>query len=631
MAKLVYFGSLLLLVFLNTASAGLVEDTTGRVSLSYERTSDGLNIQISRDGKSQLKGVIGKGRDFQSLSCAGDTHCRLSANEELSIVPMDTGYNVTWVSEDIDHTFNSCFFLEAETTNWYGGPERHNQLWPIEKMNISGSEPYVIKKNDNFAVAERYWLNSKGTYIWLSDHNPLWVEQDGNTVCYISNANSDPYVNRWRTVLTYVVYSFDDPKAAHLDAVSKYLGKPEKHPGDKMIEKPVWTTWAKYKKSIDDGVILEFAENIRNQGYEGGQLEIDDYWERCYGSQEFDETKFGNFTETIKKLHEDDWRVSIWIHPFVNDDCQNVSDVGKDSGYFVRNGANETHAVWWDGDDAHQIDFTNPEAAKWWSDRLQNLKDTYGLDSFKFDAGEIDYANQPAIYEDVESTPNILTQKYIETCVAFGDLIEVRSSFRTQRYGEFVRMIDKDSNWGLNNGLASLVTTLLQLNINGYVMVLPDMIGGNGYGDQPTGELIVRWTQANTFMPSMQFSYLPWDYEDDIAGITDIVKKYIDLHEQYAPNILKAMDKSIEDGTPVNAPIWWIDPTDATALANNNEYLLGEEILVAPILEEGATTRDVYLPKGDWQDGNDGKVYTGPTTLKDYPAPIELLPYFIKQ
>ncbi|XP_066146993.1 myogenesis-regulating glycosidase [Euwallacea fornicatus] len=631
MAKLVSFGSLLLLALLNTTSAEIVKDTTGRVTLSYERTSNGLNIQISRDGKSQLKGIIGKGRNFQNVSCTGETYCQFSVDEKLSIIPRDNGYNVTWVTEDLNHIFTSCFFLDAETTNWYGGPERHNQVWPIEKMTIDGREPYVIKKNDNFGVAERYWVNSKGTYIWLSDHNPLWVQQDSNTVCYTSDTTSGPYINRWRNVLTYVVYSFDDAKTAHLDAVSKYLGKPEKHPGDKMIEEPIWTTWAKYKKPINDASVLEFAENIRSQGYKGGQLEIDDLWERCYGSQEFDEAKFGNITETVKKLHEDNWRVSLWIHPFVNDDCQNNSDIGKESGYFVRNPANETHAVWWDGDNAHQIDFTNPEAAKWWADRVSKLKDTYGFDSFKFDGGETDYVNQPAVYKDVEITPNILNQKYIETCVTFGDLIEVRSSFRAQRYGEFIRMLDKDSVWGLDNGLASLVTTLLQLNMNGYVMVLPDMIGGNGYAQKPNGELIVRWTQANTFMPSMQFSFLPWDYENEIAGITDIIKKYVDLHKQYAPNILKAMNRSIEEGTPVNAPIWWIDPTDATALANDNEFLLGEEILVAPILTEGATTRDVYLPKGEWKDGNDGMVYTGPATLKDYSAPIEVLPYFIKQ
>jgi alpha-glucosidase (family GH31 glycosyl hydrolase) len=58
---------------------------------------------------------------------------------------------------------------------------------------------------------------------------------------------------------------------------------------------------------------------------------------------------------------------------------------------------------------------------------------------------------------------------------------------------------------------------------------------------------------------------------------------------------------------------------------------LGETILVAPIIEEGATSRDVVLPSGSWKDGNDGTVYEGPQTLKDYSAPIDVLPYFIKQ
>lgn len=61
------------------------------------------------------------------------------------------------------------------------------------------------------------------------------------------------------------------------------------------------------------------------------------------------------------------------------------------------------------------------------------------------------------------------------------------------------------------------------------------------------------------------------------------------------------------------------------------EFLLGDSILSAPVLEEGAVKRDVYLPKGVWKDGNNGKVYTGPTTIRDYPAPLDTLPYFIRQ
>lgn len=76
----------------------------------------------------------------------------------------------------------------------------------------------------------------------------------------------------------------------------------------------------------------------------------------------------------------------------------------------------------------------------------------------------------PVLSGDVEEAPNLLTADYVRACATFGDLIEVRSGFRTQDLPVFVRMIDKDSTWGVNNGLYTLVTTLLQMNLNGYTM-----------------------------------------------------------------------------------------------------------------------------------------------------------------
>ena len=81
-------------------------------------------------------------------------------------------------------------------------------------------------------------------------------------------------------------------------------------------------------------------------------------------------------------------------------------------------------------------------------------------------------------------------------------------------------MVDKDTYWGFNNGLATLVTTLLQMNMNGYTLVLPDMIGGNGYNDKPSKELFVRWLQANVFMPTLQYSFVPWDHDDEVRYLT---------------------------------------------------------------------------------------------------------------
>lgn len=56
--------------------------------------------------------------------------------------------------------------------------------------------------------------------------------------------------------------------------------------------------------------------------------------------------------------------------------------------------------------------------------------------------------------------------------------------------------------------------------------------------------------------------------------------------------------------------------------------MLGENIMIAPILDEGVYSRDIYLPPGQWRDGNNASIYNGSTTLTNYPAPIDVLPYF---
>lgn len=99
--------------------------------------------------------------------------------------------------------------------------------------------------------------------------------------------------------------------------------------------------------------------------------------------------------------------------------------------------------------------------------------------------------------------------------------------------------------------------------LNSIVFVLPDMIGGNKYGaDIITKELFIRWLQANTFMPSMQFSYAPWHFHEDTIEIT---KKFIALHAEYADYILERFQIAIDKGEPVNVPVWWIDEDDYEA------------------------------------------------------------------
>lgn len=159
--------------------------------------------------------------------------------------------------------------------------------------------------------------------------------------------------------------------------------------------------------------------------------------------------------------------------------------------------------------------------------------------------------------------PNAIVKTYIKTVAKFGPVVEVRAGQGTQDLPIFVRFIDKDSNWDFSNGLITLITTLLNFNLVGYGFTLPDMIGGNGYMGPPSEELFVRWLQANTFMPSLQFSYVPWDYSNQTIEIS---KKFTALHAKYTDDIMEALQKAVDVGELVNPPIWWLDPHDRVAL-----------------------------------------------------------------
>lgn len=79
----------------------------------------------------------------------------------------------------------------------------------------------------------------------------------------------------------------------------------------------------------------------------------------------------------------------------------------------------------------------------------------------------------------------------------------------------------------------------------------------------------------------------------------------------------------------MNPPIWWVDPTDKVAQGIDDQYMLGDTILVAPIVKEGAKKRDVYLPIGKWKDGNSEEIHEGKKWIS-YSADLDTLPYFIK-
>ncbi|XP_058824106.1 myogenesis-regulating glycosidase-like [Topomyia yanbarensis] len=521
--------------------------------------------------------------------------------------------------------------VREREVQWYGGPEQKEQYYPVQRLRFE-DYAYVPKELDSAAIVERYWLNSAGVFFYVEKEVPLFIDQDESTLRFTAKKELPYYTYDDTFVFNYRIGIARDAKEAHMKAVDKALNKPVGIPDERMVRYPIWSTWVRYGRPISQQTVLDFATEINGYGFKNAQLDIDDFWETCYGSLMFNSITFPNITELTEQLKEIGFRVTVWIHPFINKNCQPWYTEALSKGFLVKS-HNESigyNTRWWNSgeNEASYINFNNPLAVEWFRQRLQELREQ-GIDSFKFDAGETSWAPEdPDIEGPTALFPSSMTTNFVRMCAEFGPMIEVRTGWTTQDLPVFVRMLDLDTHWGIHNGLQSLIPTLLQMNLNGYPFVLPDMIGGNVYGDDIlTKELFIRWMQANTFMPSMQFSKTPWDIDLETVEIT---KRFVSLHEDYSDYILQRMRLAVAEGIPVNPPIWWLDPDDEIALKIDDEYLVGDDILVAPVLTEFASKRDIYLPKGTWRDGNNNQVYEGGRWLSNYSAPMSTLPYFVK-
>ena len=304
-------------------------------------------------------------------------------------------------------------------------------------------------------------------------------------------------------------------------------------------------------RSINEQTIADFAEEVIQHGFKYSLIDIDDFWEDCYGSLKVNTTNFGNLKDLASDLKSKGFIVGMWTHPFINKGCEPYYSYAKDNNLLVKSHSGNYDTSWWNSDknQAAHVDFTNPAARSWYRQRLEFIQETFGIDIFKFDAGETSwYPEDPVLQGDKSLSPSLLTQSFVEFASDFGNMLEIRTGWGTQFLQVFVRMLDFDSRWTEKNGLKSLIPTLLQFNINGYIFVLPDMIGGNQYGaDKITKELFIRWLQATVFMPSLQFSVVPWQFDKETIEIS---RKFTKLHEDYSDLILERFALGVSQGLP---------------------------------------------------------------------------------
>lgn len=473
------------------------------------------------------------------------------------------------------------YFLENEY--WYGGFVVDGTKMPLDK----DTEIIIdLSINNTPNQAMPFFVSSKGRYIWCNK---------GFEISFSQGIIEVP-----DNIILGEGYS--SLRGAYLAAMEKYFPFNGKVPAKYLFEKPIYNTWIELTFFQSQQAIEQYASSILRNGLPPGVLMIDDGWSNYYGDWCFHSGHFPDPKGMIGKLKSLGFKVMLWICPFVTADSIKYREAVDKKILVLESNGEPFITKWWNGYSA-VLDMTNPDAIQWLSEQLEHLR-TLGVDGFKFDAGDSCYYKKDNITFE-KATPNEQSIAWAE----FGEKYEYneyRVTFKAGGMPLLQRLCDKNHSWD-ENGIASLIPDTLLQGITGHPFTCPDMIGGGEYlnfqdsSDNLDSELFVRHAEIACLMPAMQFSAAPYRIlnNEDFSAI----KKSVNVRNTYNREIMNLIDNAANTGEPIVRYMSYEFP-DESIEKIIDQFMLGSNLLVAPIILKNQNTRDVYLPQGEWKLGD---------------------------
>lgn len=541
----------------------------------------------------------------------GNTEVKISLDEQLQIDFYYCGKLITqsfprskaWVKDD-----NNVYYIS-------------------EQLSLSVDEKI-------YGLGERFTpfvKNGQTIDIWNEDGGTGTEQSYKNIPFYVSNKNYGVFVNSPDKVsyeigsekVSRVQFSvpgevmeyFVLPGETLKEVLSKYTDLT-----GKATMPPAWSfgLWlsTSFLTDYDETTVTEFVDGMIERDIPLDVFHFDCLWMREYEWCNFtwDERMFPDPEAMLRRLKEKGLKICVWINPYIAQKSP-LFDEGYENGYLL---LRENGDVWqWDKWQAGLavVDFTNPKAVDWYCSKLKVLLDM-GVDSFKTDFGEriptdVVYFNGA----DPNKMHNYYAYLYNE--VVF-DLLEKERG--TDEAVVFARSASVGSqkfpvHWGgdCTSDYPSMAESLragLSFGLSGFAFWSHD-IGGFEAGCSP--DLYKRWTQFGLLSSHSRYHgsweyKVPWLYGDEAVEVTRFFTK---LKLRLMPYLIRQSKIAVESGTPVMRAMVIDFSEDLTTHTLDQQYMLGENLLVAPIFNDQGTCT-FYVPNGGkWTHYLTNKIYEG--------------------
>lgn len=351
----------------------------------------------------------------------------------------------------------------------------------------------------------------------------------------------------------------------------------------------------------------------------------------------------------IEYCHENGMKFILWqipIEKYLNQQEHPLKDQDEaymiEKGYIVKNSDGSPYRIpenWFT--DSLLMDFTNEEAKKWWFNKRQYLIDI-GVDGFKTDGGEMVYGSD-VLFADGSSGRDMRNRYPKEYIKSYYDFAKQNNGITFSRSG-YTGAQSYPAHWAGDerstfDAFKRQLIAGINSGLSGVIFWGWDLAGFNG--DIPSAELFMRSSSMAAFCPIMQYhaeskgefnqDRTPWNIAErsSTPKVIDVYRFFANTRMSLMPYIFDQAVKSVTEKAPLMRAMQ-IEFSQEKFENCYDQFMFGESLLVAPIIAEGANTREVILPQGDWMDFWTHEVILGGQAIT-VDANIDQIPVFIRE